>query len=208
MEFAVQSCNLITAPLQNTRAVRLNVNRPKESVARINGNNYRSEYSQIKHAVYTREIPFRNNYQLEHYYRIFEYVAHFEQSRRHRAECVQEPYFRVECVGNYKTNGNILGLLVEFPRVYEYHQRSLASATGHRVHAPCYTKRFQRARAQKPRVTQCVLTRDIVHWITLEKVPLILPRAMRAELLFLSREEQLALDKGEMLNVVNITIGK
>lgn len=31
-------------------------------------------------------------------------------------------------------------------------------------------------RAQKPRVTQCILTRDIVHWITLEKVPLILPR--------------------------------
>lgn len=59
----------------------------------------------------TREkFHFVSNYQLAEYYYI-EYsntrVAHFESSQRHWVECVQEPYFRVECVAITKRANRI-----------------------------------------------------------------------------------------------------
>lgn len=82
--------------------------------------------------------------------------------------------FRVECVAIIQNERSILGTSRGILRVCVFLFTCLLVRA--KKQSTCYTKRFN-VWAQKPQVTQCILTRNIVHWITLEKVPLIFPRS-------------------------------
>lgn len=127
----------------------------------------RSEYSRIRHAD-TREIPFWNNNRGWNIIIECSNTLHTSSNSDGAGWNASRNHIPSWMRCYYKTSGAYLELSEEFSVSANSYLRVVSA----KKQSTCYTKRFN-VRAQKPQVTQCILTRNIVHWITLEKVPLI-----------------------------------